>query len=222
MDHDKARDFWQNVVDNGATLCELLDASPSEYGLREGLQRIGRVVQTLRDAAADIDPLLTVEVDQVPANDSAVLRIAISCNRDPDGVEAVQALVAAAPAMPPRIRVCAFSQPTPRAMARELSSLEILGREVSIQRVRFMAEPSPTAPGTFDVACFVPSSAVTEMDPQGIPGALVADITLNMGIGELRVMTRVSRIGIAVTDHAPPEAIQAWDLVEIIDSAPAH
>ena len=64
--------------------------------------------------------------------------------------------------------------------------------------------------------------AVTAMDPQGLPGALVADILLSMGIGELRVMTRVSRIGIAVTDQPPPEAIQAWDLVEIIDSAPVH
>jgi hypothetical protein len=35
-------------------------------------------------------------------------------------------------------------------------------------------------------------------------------------------MTRVNRIGIAVTDQARPEAIQAWDLIEIIDSAPAH
>jgi hypothetical protein len=88
--------------------------------------------------------------------------------------------------------------------------------------VRFLAEPSLTAPGAFDLACFVPSSAVTEMDPQGLPGALVADVTLNMGIGEMRMMTRVSRIGIAVTDHPPPESIQAWDLAAIMDSAPAH
>jgi hypothetical protein len=179
-------------------------------------------VQTLRDAAADIDPLLTVEVDQVPAGDSAVLRIAISCNHDPDGIEAVQALVAAAPLTPPRIQVCAFTPPTSKAMARELASLEILGQEVPVQQVRFMAEPSTAAPGTFDVACFVPESAGTEMDPQGLPSALVADILLSMGIGELRVMTRVSRIGIAVTNHPPPKAIQAWDLVEIIDSVPAH
>ncbi|WP_298235641.1 hypothetical protein [uncultured Azohydromonas sp.] len=221
MDQDKAHDFWQIVVDGAATLCELLDASPAEHGLQDGLQRIGRVVQTLRDAAADIDPLLTVEVDQVPACDSAVLRIAISCNHDPDGIEAVQALVAVAPAMPPRIQVCAFAPPAPKEMASELASLEILGQEIPVQQVRFMAEPSTNVPGTFDVACFVPSSAVTEMD-QGLPGALVADVLLNMGIGELRVMTRVSRIGIAVTNHPPPKAIQAWDLAEIIDSAPAH
>jgi hypothetical protein len=222
MDHDKAHDFWKTVVDHGVELCELLDASPTDQGLQEGLQRIGRIVQRLRDDAADIDPLLTVEVDQVPAADSTVLRISVSCNHDPEGIEAVQALVAAAPAMPPRIEVCAFTQPTPKEMAHELASLEIFGKEVPVQQVRFMAEPSTAAPGTFDVACFVPESAVTAMDPQGLPGALVADVLLNMGIGELRVMMRVSRIGIAVTNHPPPKAIQAWDLVEIIDSVPAH
>ena len=68
----------------------------------------------------------------------------------------------------------------------------------------------------------MPSLTVTEMDRQGLPGALVAVVMLNMGIGELRAMTRVSRIGIAVTNHRPPKAIRAWDLLQIIDSTPAH
>ncbi|WP_043458919.1 hypothetical protein [Azohydromonas australica] len=222
MDQDKARDFWKTVVDTGDTLCALLDASPSDQGLHEGIQRIGWIVQTLRDAAADIHPLLTIEVDQVPAADNAVLRIAVSCNHDPDGIDAVQALVATAPAMPPRIQVCAFTPPTPKEMARELASLEILGQEIPVQQVRFLAAPNATVPGTFDVACFLPNAAVTEMDPQSLPGALIADIMLSMGIGELRVMTRVRSIGIAVTDQPPPESLNAWDLVEVIDSAPAH
>jgi hypothetical protein len=222
MDQGKARDFWKTVMNHEAELCAVLDAAPTDHRLQEGLQRIGRVVQTLRDAAVDIDPLLTVEVDQVPADDSTVLRIAVSCNHDPEGIETVQALVAAAPAMPPRIEVCAFTPPTPKEMARELASLEILGKEVPVQQVRFMAEPSTAAPGTFDVACFVPTSAVTDMDVEPIPGALVAHIVLSMGIGELRVMTRVRSIGIAVTNQAPPEAVPAWDLIEIIDAAPAH
>ncbi|WP_028997119.1 hypothetical protein [Azohydromonas australica] len=104
MDQGKARDFWQIVVDGGATLCKLLDASLTDQGLQEGLQRIGRIVQRLRDAAADLDPLLTVEVDHVPAADGTVRRISVSCNHDPNGIEAVQALVAAAPAMPPPTR----------------------------------------------------------------------------------------------------------------------
>jgi hypothetical protein len=51
---------------------------------------------------------------------------------------------------------------------------------------------------------------------------LVADVMLNMGIGELRVMTRVRSIGIAVTDQPPSGTILALDLIEIIDPAPAH
>ena len=39
---------------------------------------------------------------------------------------------------------------------------------------------------------------------------------------ELRLMTRMSSMGIAVTDQPPPEAVQAWDLVVITDSAPVH
>ena len=85
-----------------------------------------------------------------------------------------------------------------------------------------MAEPSATAPGAFDLACFVPHWVVTDMDPQSVSGSVVADIMLSMGIGELRVMTRVSSIGVAVTDQPPPGSLQAWDLVEIIDSAPVH
>jgi hypothetical protein len=222
MDQRKARDFWKTVVDSRDTLCAVLDASPTEQGLSDRIQLIGRIVQRLRDIAEEIDPLLSVEVDQVPLDDSAVVRIAIGCNHDPDGIEAVQELVAAAPAMPPRIQVCAFTPPTPKEMARDLASLEVLGKKVQVHQVRFMAEPSTAAPDTFDVACFVPRSAVTEMDPQNLPGALVADIMLNMGIGELRLMTRVRSIGIAVTDQPPPESLNAWDLVEIIDSAPAH
>jgi hypothetical protein len=222
MDHEKARRFWSTVVANGTALCTALHASPSSPGLQAAIQRVAQLVQTLRDAAVDIDPLLTVEVDQLPANDSAVLRIAVSCNHDPDGIEAVQELVAAALVMPPRIQVCAFSQPLPREMAGEFAALEILGRSIPIQQVRFTAEPCPIAPGTFDVACFVPSSAVTQMDAEDVPGALVANIVLSMGIGELRVMTRVSSIGIAVVEQAPPKAVAAWDLIEIIDSALMH
>jgi hypothetical protein len=222
MDQDKACDFWKTVVDHGVELCELLDASPTDQGLQESLQRIGRIVQRLRDAVTDIDPLLTVEVDQVPAADSAVLRIAISCNHDPAGIEAVQALVAAAPPMPPRLQVCAFEQPIPTQLAHELGLIGIRGREIPLHHVRFLAKPSAVAPGTFDLACCVPAAAVSDLDQEKVPGALVAHIVLSMGIGELRVMTRVRSIGIAVTDQPPPGSLNAWDLVEVIDSTLAH
>lgn len=222
MDQDKARQFWTTVADHGPALCAVLDASAVATDLQPSITRIGCIVETLRDALADVDPLLRVGVDQVPANDGAVLRIAISCNHDPEGIETVQALVAAAPVMPPRIRVCAFSQPLPREMVRGLGPLEFLGHDVPIDQARFVAQPSPTGPGTFDIACFVPDCAVTDLDPEDVPGALFANIALSLGIGELRVMTRVGRIGISVTDHAPAEAVQAWDLVDLMDAAVAH
>jgi hypothetical protein len=60
MDQDKARDFWKTVVDHAGTLCAVLNTSSSSHGLQRSIRRIGRIVQTLRSAAADIDPLLTV------------------------------------------------------------------------------------------------------------------------------------------------------------------
>ncbi|WP_043462146.1 hypothetical protein [Azohydromonas australica] len=66
MDRHKARDFWKTVVDGREILCAVLDASPTEQGLPDRIQRIGRIVQRLRDIATEIDPLLSVEVDQVP------------------------------------------------------------------------------------------------------------------------------------------------------------
>jgi hypothetical protein len=35
-------------------------------------------------------------------------------------------------------------------------------------------------------------------------------------------MTGVSSLGVALTDQPPPEALQAWNLVDIIDGAPMH
>lgn len=224
MDSEKARDFWQKVLDHAPALCATLDTTTLAHGLADDLQRIGRIVQALRDAVADIDPLLTVEIDQIPVDGDAgaLLRIAVSCDHDPAGIEAVQALVAVAPAMPARIHVYPFIQPIPQRMARALGSIDVLGTSVPLHQVRYLAEPSGVSPGTFDVACFVPAAATTDLDPDDVPGALVANVVLSLGIGELRVMTRIASIGIALTDHPPPDSLSAWDLPEIIDSALSH
>lgn len=218
MNQDRTRDFWKTVLDGQATLCALLDASATEDGRQEAEQ----LLETLCNTAIDINPLLMVEMAPVPVNGSTVLRIVIGCDNNPDGIEAVRELVAAAPAMPPRIQICAFAPPLPKEVARQLTWVNVLGTKVQAQKVRFLAEPSTAAPGTFDLTSFVPSSAVSEFDPKDIPGSLVTRFILDMGIGELRLMTRVSSIGVALTDQPPPEAVQAWDLVEIIDSALAH
>jgi hypothetical protein len=36
------------------------------------------------------------------------------------------------------------------------------------------------------------------------------------------VMTRVNHIDTVVTDQAPAEAVHAWDLVDLLDSALTH
>jgi hypothetical protein len=86
--------------------------------------------------------------------------------------------------------------------------------------LRFLAKPSATEPGAYDVACFVPTAAVTGMD-HGIPGSLASQLVLGLGIGEIKLMTRVAKIGVAVTDAPPADAVTAWDLNEILDQATA-
>lgn len=222
MNQDKARRFWTTVADHGPDLCAVLDASAASADFEPSITRIGRIVDTLRSAVADIDPLLRVGLDQLPANDGAVLRIAISCNHNPEGIESVQALVAAAPEMPPRMRVCAFSQPIPREMAGRLGPLDFLGHAVSLQDVRFLATPNPAAPGSFDVTGFVPEVAATDMDPDDAPGALFVNLALSMGIGELRLMTRVNAMSVVLSDDPPAGAVNAWDLAELMDGAATH
>jgi hypothetical protein len=45
-------------------------------------------------------------------------------------------------------------------------------------------------------------------------------MVLIMGIGELRFMTRIKGLKVAVMEAAPEEAVAVWDLLEIIDHAP--
>ena len=99
----------------------------------------------------------------------------------------------------------------------------IFSRMAPATAASFRARASLITEVRFDRTTYAPwGEIVTGMDPQGLPGALVADIMLSMGIGELRVMTRVSSMGVAVTDQPPAGAFQARELVEIINSAPVH
>ena len=45
---------------------------------------------------------------------------------------------------------------------------------------------------------------------------------LNMDAGELRAMTPVRSIGIALTNRSPPDSLNAWDLADVIDRALAY
>ena len=222
MDQPKVEKFWQAVVDQGTVLDELLAASPGVFKAQEAFERICEIEETMRSAVHDIDPLLSADLDHGYSNDAKVLMIIVTCNDNPAGIEAVQQLVAAAPAVPPCFKVCAFRPAIPKERMCERGFLSVQGTQLHAEEVRFMALPAHAMPGTFDIACFVPPSSQTEMDPDKVPGAFAAYTVLSMGIGELRFMTRIKRLKVAVTEQVPDEAAFAWDLLDTIDQAPTQ
>jgi hypothetical protein len=222
MDQAKVERFWQAMLDQGNALNELLAAPPSVFKAHEAFELICEIEEMMRGAIHDIDPLLSADLELGNSNGDRVLMISITCHDNPAGIEAVQKLVAVAPAIPPCFQVRAFRPPMSREMMCEHGSLMVQGMEVQVEQVRFVALPSHDAPGTFEIACFVPPSSKTEVDPEKVPGAFAAYTVLSMGIGELRFMTRIQRIKVAVTQQVPDEAVFAWNLVELLDHAPTH
>lgn len=57
------------------------------------------------------------------------------------------------------------------------------------------------------MACSVPPSSKTEVDPEEVPGAFAAYTVLSRGIGELRFMTRIHRFKVAVTQQVLGEDV---------------
>jgi hypothetical protein len=179
------------------------------------------IAEVMRSAVEDIDPLLSADL-LGSSLDGSALTIVITCNDNSAGIEAVQQLVATAPAVLPCFQVCAFRPPVPKEKLCEPGFLSGDGTDIQVEQVRFMPLPSHATPGAFDIACFVPPSSKTEMDPDKVPGAFAAYTVLSRGIGELRFMTRLTCLQIAVMEPAPDEAVCAWDLLKIIDHAPMH
>jgi hypothetical protein len=220
MDQTKVANFWRTVVDKGHALDALLAVAPSAFNALEAFELTCEIEEMMRRAVSDIDPLLSADLEQGYGNGDRVLMIVITCNLNPAGIEAVQQLVATAPALPPCFQVCAFRPPVSRERMCQRGFLSVHGTDIQVEQVRFMALPSRAAPGTFDIACIVPPSSQTEMDPDKVPGAFAAYTVLSLGIGELRFMTRIKGLKVAVMEAAPEEAVAAWDLLEIIDHAP--
>jgi hypothetical protein len=220
MDQTKVERFWQAVVDRGNTLRALLNVSSSDFKAIEAFALTCEIEEMVRSAVSDIDPLLSADLEQRYGNGDMALLIVITCNGNSAGIEAVQQLVATAPALPPCFQVCAFRPPVPKERLCQRRFLGVYGTDIPVEQVRFMVLPSNATPGIFDIACFVPPSSKTEMDPDKVPGASVAYMVLIMGIGELRFMTRIKGLKVAVMEAAPEEAVAVWDLLEIIDHAP--
>ena len=110
--------------------------------------------------------------------------------------------------------------PKERLCQRRFRSAD--GTDIPVEQVRFMLLPGNDTPATFDIACVVPPSSQTELDPDKVPGAAVSYTVLMMGIGELRLMTRIKSLKVAVMAPAPQETVCVWDLLEIIDQAPTQ
>lgn len=64
MDLEKVLDFCKIGLDSGAVLRTLLDMPCAGSGPQDAARRIGRIVRTLRDTAADIDSLLSLDAAQ--------------------------------------------------------------------------------------------------------------------------------------------------------------
>lgn len=220
MNHEKMTRFWDTVVSYADVLRTPLALNPETQEWEQAVEKATDVVTVLDDAAREVDQRLSVEINQVWAEGSSAIQVTVSCGCDPEAHDAVLALVDAVPALPSGLRSCAFKPPIPKELAESFGVMEIADKQVDISALRFLAKPSATEPGACDIACFVPTAAVTDMD-HGIPGSLASQLVLGLGIGELKLMTRVARIGVAVTDTPPADAVTAWDLSEVLDQSAA-
>jgi hypothetical protein len=215
MNQQEASGFWDTVLAHADVLRAPALLTPESFEWSQAVDEAMDKVDLIDDAARAFDQRLSVEFNQVPAGEGSTVLLAVSCGCDPAGIDTVRALVDAAPALPAGLSACAFKPAVPWALAEGQGPMDLLGKEVVVQTLRYMAKPSADEPGAFDIACFVPTAAVTDMD-QGVPGSLASQLVLGMGIGELKLMTKVARIGVAVTAAPPADAVTAWELDELL------
>jgi hypothetical protein len=192
--------------------------TPDAPGWQEAVEGIRQAGEVLADAAAAFDEQLGIEIDNAPMQDGSAIRLAVTCNGDPQGVEAVLALTAAAPVLPAGLIVNAFKPPVPKEVLADFGVMEFADTEVQFQDVRYVASPSGDSPGRYDIACFLPPEAATEFDDD-VPGITVAALVLGMGLGELKVMTLVARLGVLLTSEPPADSVSAWDLADRLHGA---
>ena len=221
MDQTKAAEFWQDVLAHADALRAPSRLSPDAPEWAEAIEDVAEVVERLAEAAAAFDERLSVEIDNTPTQDGGAVRLAITCHGDPQGMDAVLALTAAAPALPAGLLVSAFKPPVPREVLAEFNAMDFAGTEVRFQDVRYVAAPSQSKPGRYDVGCFLPPEAVTAFDDD-VPGMTVAALVLGMGLGELKVMTLVGRLGVLLTGSPPADGVSAWELADHLSGAAGH
>ncbi|WP_028998438.1 hypothetical protein [Azohydromonas australica] len=213
MTATKAADFWQTVLAHADQLRLLSQLTPDEPGWQHAIKGVRQAGEVLADAVAAFDERLGIEIDNTPTQDGSAIRLAVTCNGDPDGVDAVLALTAAAPALPDGLIVHAFKPPVPKEVMADFGVIEFADTEVRFQDVRYVAAPSEDSPGRYDIVCFLAPEAAIDVD-ENIPGITVAAVVLGMGLGELKVMKLVARLGVLLTNEPPANSVSAWELAD--------
>jgi hypothetical protein len=221
MDHDKASGFWQTVLEQADALRAPLSCDPDDAGWDHVVAQVTATMEILGAAAREVDERLGVEAAQAPEQDGGLIQLAITCSCNVEAIDAVLALVAAAPALPAGLTVCAFKPPVPAEMISSFGAMQFAGQEVAFDAVRFIARTSEDEAGKYDVVCFAPNAAQTPFD-EGVPGAMAVQMVLGMGIGELKLMTRIGRIGVVLSDEPPVGAVTSWELNAIMERNTIH
>lgn len=219
MDDQAAAGFWQTVREQADALRAPLSSSPDEAGWDDVVAQVSAAMEVLETAVREVDERLGVEATQ--AQDAAGVQLAITCGCNMEAMDEVLALVGAAPALPAGLSAVAFKQPVPAEVIAGFGNMEFAGQEVAFDAVRFLARPTEAGDGRYDVVCFAPSQVETPFD-EGVPGSMAVQMVLGMGIGELKLMTRIGQIGVVLTDEPPEGALTSWELNQLMDSKQVH
>jgi hypothetical protein len=209
------------VLEQADALRAPLSCNPEDAEWDHAVTQVTAAMEALNAAAREVDERLGVEAAQAPVPDGSLMQIAVTCGCNAEAIDAVLALVAAAPALPAGLTVCAFKPPVPAQVISGFGTMQFAGQEVAFDAVRFIARPSEDGVGKYDVVCFAPSEAQTPFD-EGVPGSMAVQMVLGMGIGELKLMTRIGQIGVVLTDEPPAAALTSWELNEIMERTSLH
>lgn len=221
MDHAKAANFWQTVLEQADVLRAPLSCTPEDAGWDQVVTQVTAAMEALDGAVREFDERLGVEATQAPVPDGGLIQLAITCGCNVDAIDAVLALVEAAPALPARLTVCAFKPPVPAEVISSFGTMQFAGQEVAFDAIRFIARPSEDEAGKYDIVCFAPNEAQTPFD-EGVPGSMAVQMVLGMGIGEFKLMTCIGQIGVVLSDDPPTEAVTSWELNEVMERTPLH
>ncbi|NML16366.1 hypothetical protein [Azohydromonas caseinilytica] len=215
LGRSKAAKFWAAVQGRAAELLAIAQSLDSEQTRERATQQLYDIAPQLGKAAQPFNRFLGVEFNPVSPPEGSRLEIIITCDGNGAGMQAVQDLVALAPALPKGLSVRAFRPPLPQEVI-EASEVEIGGKKVRLADLRYVATPSATQAGRFDLQAYVPWQAVTPQDINA-PGSVVAMLALGHGIGEERLLTRVGELRIELTFQPATQGLRSWELCPVLD-----